>query len=71
MGKFEVDELMTRHRQKKFQDKYQILCSKENFLFTVRQSFPTSDKILAGGSSEHLKDINSEQSGFRICAEQG
>lgn len=61
MGKFEVDELITRQRQKIFQDKYQTLCSKENFSFRVRQSFPTSDKILAGGSAKHLKDINSEQ----------
>lgn len=51
MGKFEVDELISRQGQKIFQDKYQVLCSKENFLFRVRQSFPTSDKILAGGSS--------------------
>lgn len=61
MGKFEVDELITRQRQKIFQDKYQVPHSKENFLFRVRQSFPTSDKILAGGSPEHLKDINSGQ----------
>lgn len=61
LGKFEVDELITRQRQKIFQDKYQVLCSKENFLLRVRQFFPTSDKVLAGGSSMHLKDINSEQ----------
>lgn len=61
MGKFEVNELITRQRQKIFQDKYQVLCSKENLLFRVRQPFPTPDKILAGRIFTHLKDINSEQ----------
>jgi len=37
MGKFEVNELITRQGHNIFQDKSQILYSKENFLFRVRR----------------------------------